>query len=192
MLSRQCTTKEEMSTINCTKYFSENFTLVFLILQKMAAFIVGTKWCGDDMPGSCEREMLVLRAHGESTASSLCFWPNPTPYSAANMYPQQGTLDKSFISLGFLLDFCRCCCYFYIKPKSLGNRLKKKEKTITHNLSNVMILVYFLMCSYLFFFPFKNILEIKAISNFTSWMFFWQCFVFLNKDIWGLPWWPSG
>ena len=119
------------------------------------------------MPGSCEREMLVLRAHGESTASSLCFWPNPTPYSAANMYPQQGTLDKSFISLGFLLDFCRCCCYFYIKPKSLGNRLKKK-KTITHNLSNVMILVYFLMCSYLFFFPFKNILEIKAISNFTS------------------------
>lgn len=128
MLSRQCTTKGEMSTINCTKYFSENFTLVFLILQKMAAFIVGTKWCGDDMPGSCEREMLVLQAHGESTASSLCFWPNPVPYSAANMYPQQGTLDKSFILLGFLLDFYCCCCYFYIKPKSLGNRLKKKKK----------------------------------------------------------------
>ena len=114
------------------------------------------------MPGSCEREMLVLQAHGESTASSLCFWPNSVPYSAANMYPQQGTLDKSFILLGFLLDFYCCCCYFYIKPKSLGNRLKKKkEKTITHNLSNIMILVYFLMCSYLFF--------------------------FLNKNIWGLP-----
>lgn len=82
------------------------------------------------MPGSCEREMLVLQAHRESTASSLCFWPNPIPYSAANMYPQQRTLDKSFISLGFLLDFCcYCCCYFYIKPKSLGNRFKKKRKT---------------------------------------------------------------
>ena len=79
------------------------------------------------MPGSCEREMLALQAHGESTASSLCFWPNPIPYSAANMSPQQGTLDKSFISPGFLLDFFGCC-FFYIKPKSLGNRLKKKKK----------------------------------------------------------------
>lgn len=151
MLSWQCTTKGEMSTINWTKYFSGNFTLVFLLLQKMAAFIVGTKWCGDDMPGSCEREMLALQAHGESTASSLCFWPNPIPYSAANMSPQQGTLDKSFISPGFLLDFFGCC-FFYIKPKSLGNRLKKKKKKQSPIIYQTLWFGYIFLCAAIFLF----------------------------------------
>lgn len=75
-------TKEETSAINCAEHFLENLLWSFWFCKRW----LHSLWVHGDAEMTClglrRQRNAGVEAQEKRAASSLCFWPNPIPYSA--------------------------------------------------------------------------------------------------------------
>lgn len=151
-LSRRHAAKGETAPISGTEDSAGCLTLVFLILPKIAVFIVGRQWRCVDVSGSRgERRERVTGSWSEQLAAR----PGRTLLLIPRGQPMPSAVGPRARPARFL-DFVIYFQFFFFKKriflhkkKVFGKQKSKKIKAITHNLSNVMIWVC-LLCTAVF------------------------------------------